>query len=76
MSNQRDGRFHAAAMNDEGGGNISLKDLISFVDQAQKALEQANEPDSALRFEILGDFLKEDVTNGTPFRFTTRALGL
>jgi hypothetical protein len=76
MSNQRRGRFHSASLNDEGGGQITLKELIDFVTQAQKSLEQNGEEDSALRFEILGDFLREDVANGTPFRFTTKALGL
>jgi hypothetical protein len=63
-------------MNDEHGGNVSLKDLIYFVTQAQRALEEVDEEDSALRFEIFGDFLREDVANGKPFVFSTKALGL
>jgi hypothetical protein len=76
MSNQRGGRYHSAAMNDEGGGNITLQQLISFFAKAQDALEGAEEPDSALRFEIVKDWLKEDVTNGAPFVFSTKVLGL
>lgn len=76
MSNQRGGRFHAAAMNDEGGGNITLKDLITFVDKAQAALEDSGESDAALRFEIFGDYLKEDVASGQRFQFSNKALGL
>lgn len=74
--NQRAGRYHSAAMNDEGGGKIDLKDLIYFVTQSQRALEDAGESDAALRFEIFGDFLREDVANGKPFAFSTKALGL
>jgi hypothetical protein len=76
MSNQRSGRYHAAAMNDDGGGNITLKELITFVEKAQAALEDAGEGDAALRFEIFGDYLKQDVTSGQHFQFSTRALGL
>ena len=74
--NQRAGRFHAASLNDSGGGNIALGDLIKFVRSAQDALEQTGESDSALRFEILGDFIENDVVAGAPFKFSTKALGL
>lgn len=73
---QRAGRFHSAAMNDDGGGNITLKQLIDFTRKAQASLEEAGESDAALRFEIFGDYLSEDVANGTPFQFSTKALGL
>lgn len=75
--NQRGGRFHAASMNDAGGGTVSLGDLSKFIRASQKALENENESDAALRFEILADFIEKDVINeGKPFRFTTKALGL
>ena len=73
--NQRAGKTHAAAMTDDGG-SISLGSLIKFVRDAQKALEYEEEVDAALRFEIFGDYLEQDVVNGAPFKFTTKALGL
>lgn len=76
MSNQRHGRYHAAALNDEGGGNITLKDLISFFAQAEDALRSEGEEDSALRFEIVKDWLTEDVAKGAKFTFSTKVLGL
>ena len=74
--NQRAGRYHAASLNDAGGGSIPLSQIIRFVRAAQAALERAKEEDSALRFEIFADYLEQDVVNGKPFEFTTKALGL
>lgn len=76
MSNQRAGRFHGAGASDSEGGSIPLKALILFVTQAQQALEHIGEDESALRFEIFGDYLREDVANGARFEFTTKTLGL
>lgn len=73
--NQRPGRYHSAALHDSGSA-IPLSQLIRFVRAAQAALEKHGEDDSALRFEILGDYLQEDVVNGKPFEFTTKTLGL
>lgn len=75
--NQRAGRYHAASSNDDGGGNITLSQLIKFVRAAQVALENTpDEIDSAVRFEIFADYLEEDVANGAPFVFSTKTLGL
>ena len=74
--NQRKGSYHAAAMNDEGGGNITLKQLIAVIRAAQHELETNDEEDSALRFEIFGDFLENDIANGKPFSYTSRMIGL
>lgn len=73
--NQRAGKTHAAGM-DQGGGSVQYSDLLRFVRAAQKALESEGEEDSALRFEILGDYLSEDYKVGNPLTFTTKALGL
>lgn len=73
--NQRAGKTHAAAMTDDGG-SIPLGALIKFIREAQRNLGDCGEPDAELRFEIFGDFLEQDVANGTPFKFTTKALGL
>jgi hypothetical protein len=75
MMNQRAGKTHLAAMTDDGG-SIPLGSLIKFVRSAQDELEHAMESDAALRFEIFGDFLEQDVANGIPFKFTTKAIGL
>ena len=73
--NQRAGKTHSAAMAD-GGGSVSYGDLLKFIRSAQQALESDGEDDSALRFEILADYLENDYRAGTPLRFTTKVLGL
>lgn len=73
--NQRPGRYHSAALHDSGT-SVPLSHLIRFVKAAQTALERHGEEDAALRFEIFGDYLQQDVVNGKPFEFTTKTLGL
>lgn len=56
---------------------IHVRDLIRFVGEAQGALEEKGELDSALRFEILKDFLERDFDprKGT-LKFSGMAIGL
>lgn len=75
MSNQRAGKTHAAAATDQRQ-SVDLQALIKFVAQARVALEENDEEDAALRFELFEDFLRNDVANGKPFGFTYKALGL
>lgn len=71
---QRPAKTHAAALNDDG--TIRLSALVKFVREAQAALESSDDPNAALRFEILGDYLVEDYKPNTPLKFSNRALGL
>lgn len=74
--NQRRGKTHAASGADNGT-TVNLQGLIRAVRDCQAALEAQGEEDSALRFEIFGDYLAEDVAEkGKPITFTTRMLGL
>jgi hypothetical protein len=73
--NQRAGKTHSAAATDNRQ-MVDLAALIKFVSAARVALEQEGEEDSALRFELFEDFLRNDVANGKPFGFTYKALGL
>lgn len=75
MSNQRAGKTYNAAATDHRQ-SVDLGALIKFAQQAQLALEQEGEDDSALRFELFADYLQNEVANGKPFGFTYRALGL
>lgn len=76
MSNQRRGSFHAAAMTDDRSGQEVGK-FAKLIRQAQVALEEEGEDDSALRFEILADYLEKDVINdGKPLAFTYKIIGL
>lgn len=68
--------MHAATMRDEGGGNITLKQLIEVIRGCQTALEEIGEEDSALRFEIFKDYLENEVTNGKPLNYTNKLIGL
>jgi hypothetical protein len=74
MSNQRPGKSHAAGLNDRA--DVSLRSLIDYVKQAHAACEEVGEEDSALRFEMMLDFLQQDVVNGKPFKFSYKSLGL
>lgn len=55
---------------------IHVNDLIRFVRSAQLALEEKGEADSALRFEILKDYLEHDFDPRKGLKFTSIALGL
>lgn len=73
---QRQGKSHAASGFD-GGQTVSLQGLIRTIRDAQTALEAEGEEDSALRFEIFGDYLEQDVAqNNKPITFHMRMLGL
>ena len=73
MSNQRPGKYHKASGADSGI-HINAFALIKFCKEAQEVLQKRGEEDSALRFEILGDYLREDYKGGQIN--TGRALGL
>lgn len=72
--NQRPANMHAAALNDDGIVKVSA--LYKMIRECQKALEEIDESDSAVRFEIFGDWLLHDYKPGKPFIFTSRVLGL
>lgn len=55
--------------------SVSLRSLIEFVRKAQLDLANAGEEDSALRFEILYEYLTKDF-RGAYLTYTSRALGL
>lgn len=81
MSNQRAGKMHAAGMGD--GMSIPYRDVLEFVRAARNELltRCSNElnstgDDSYLWFEMIEDFLVEDVARGKPFKFSTRVFGL
>lgn len=69
---------HRAAMNDDGGGKFTLQQLIKVIRAAQYDLEQNDDSDgAALRFEILGDYLEEEVAKfGKPLTYTSKMIGL
>ena len=63
MSNQRPGKYHSASGVDLTI-QINVFNLISFCRDAQSILTLQGEEDSALRFEILGDYLTQDYKGG------------
>jgi hypothetical protein len=70
---QRPGKTHAAGAYD--AENVSLGSLIKFVRAAKEDLLDAGDQDSAVRFEILEDWLREDFKGG-PLKYTQKAIGL
>jgi|LauGreDrversion4_1035100.scaffolds.fasta_scaffold645425_2 hypothetical protein len=55
---------------------ITVESLIKFVRNAQHALEQAKDMESAVTFECLAEYLEHDYKQGTPLKFEGRAIGL
>ena len=72
MSNQRAGKTHAASLND--GANISLQSLLNFCKEARSDLINEGEDDSALRFEILEEWLRNDFKGS--FKYQSKMIGL
>jgi hypothetical protein len=58
------------------GTGVNLRTLIAYVKQATVALEQSGQEDAAHYFDCFHDYLTKDVTNGKPFGFTYKSLGL
>ena len=72
MSNQRAGKMHKAALSDSD--KISYKSLVEFCKKARADLENAGEEDSALRFEVLEDWLRNDFRGS--FIYSSKMIGL
>ena len=70
--NQRPGKYHKAALSD--GDKISLRSLVEFCKKAKVDLENAGEQDSALRFEILEDWLRNDFKGSLVY--SSKVIGL
>lgn len=74
--NQRPAKMKPASMTSFDNPTIRMSALISFVREAQLALEAKGEEDSALRFECLKEYLEQDYKSSTPFVFAKRAIGM
>ena len=70
--NQRPGKSHKAALTDFD--KISLGSLVDFCKKAKVDLEKNGEEDSALRFEILEDWLRNDFKGR--FSYDSKMIGL
>ena len=55
---------------------ISHLHLIKFMEECQRQLTLKGEPDSAFRFEMVAEYLRQDFKPGTPLQYTPMALGL
>ena len=71
--NQRAGKTHKAALVDSGD-KIRYVDLVNFCKKAKLDLEQAGESDSALRFEILEEWLRNDFKGS--LQYSSKMIGL
>lgn len=70
--NQRKGKTHSAALGEDD--KVRLGDLIKFVKAAKEDLEKVGEEDSALRFEILEDWLRNDFRGR--LAYSSKVIGL
>jgi hypothetical protein len=69
---QRNAKTHKAALSDSD--KISYKSLVEFCKKARIDLENAGEEDSALRFEVLEDWLRNDFKGS--FIYSSKMIGL
>ena len=69
---QRNAKTHKAALSDLD--KISLRSLVDFCKKARTDLENAGEEDSALRFEVLEDWLRNDFKGS--FIYSSKMIGL
>lgn len=56
--------------------HVSVRQLVKYIEDAHQALEEAGEDDSALRFELLADYLRNGLTNPAHLKFQTKHIGL
>ena len=70
--NQRAGKTHSAALVDND--KVSLQALINFCKEAKNDLEKEGEEDSALRFEVLEEWLRNDFKGS--FKYQSKMIGL
>lgn len=68
---QRAGKKTAAAMSTD---KVSLMGLVTFIDAATRDLQKAGDEDAALRFELLGDYLRNDFRGSLVYN--SKILGL
>lgn len=77
MSNQRRGNSHQAAATDSSGGTVSIKDLIALLKECERACATDDPRDNAeLRFELLREWIENEVAYGAPLKFSYKILGL
>jgi hypothetical protein len=76
MSNQRVGKTHQAGARDSEGGTVSVKNLIAFLKDCERALASDGESDAELRFELFREWVETEVAYGAPFKFSHKILGL
>lgn len=58
------------------GTGVNHRSLVDFCRRANATLIEEGELDSAYYFEMLEEFLVQDVANGKPFVFTNKVFGL
>lgn len=76
MAFQRKAKMKPATLREQDDtDHVSKLSLIKFCDRAVKELTSSNDPDAALRFEILRDYLMNDF-RGQYLHYEHRALGL
>lgn len=74
MSFQRSGKTHKGSIS--GTETVSTRSLINYLVDAQKALEEAGEEDSALRFELAAEFFRDRWNPSAPLKFRPLDIGL
>lgn len=58
------------------GTGVNLRSVTNYVRDAKAALIQSGEHEAAHFFEMFEEYLVKDVSNGKPFGFTYKTLGL
>lgn len=58
------------------GTGVNLRSVAEYAKQAVVALNEAGEEDAAHYFDMFYEYLIQDVSNGKPFGFSYKSLGL
>lgn len=68
---QRAGKKTSAVLSSD---KVSLMSLVTFIDAATRDLQKAGDDDAALRFELMGDYLRNDFRGSLVYN--SKILGL
>jgi len=58
------------------GTGVNLRSVAEYAKAAVVALNEAGEEDAAHYFDMFYEYLIQDVSNGKPFGFSYKSLGL
>lgn len=71
---QRKANMKPAALQD--GCSVSLRSLLSFIDDCERTLKAKGEEDEAFRFECISEYLRKEFNPSKGLTFKPGVIGL